>query len=121
MSSEEPTFLNRSFTFIGALGAILIFAVIIYIAYLPNRAPRVDVAKVAERQAKADEARASGVAKLTGYAVVDKAAGTVRIPIELAKELTLKQYTLKTRDQADAQFVAKEATDAVDATNQIIE
>lgn len=120
MSPKEPSLLNRSFTFIGALGAILIFAVIIYIAYLPNRAPRVDVASVAERQAKADEARASGIAKLTGYAVVDKATGTVRIPIEQAKELTLKKYSQKGA-LVDAQFIANESSESVDAANQILE
>ncbi|CAI8277621.1 MAG: Uncharacterised protein [Opitutia bacterium UBA7350] len=94
MSSSTPAFLNRSFTFIGALGAILIFAAILYVAYLPNRAERVDAAVIAERQAKADEARASSIAKLNGFALVNKEAGTVRIPIELAKELTLHNYTV---------------------------
>lgn len=102
MSSSTPAFLNRSFTFIGALGAILIFAIIIYIAYLPNRAERVDAAVVAERQAKADEARAAGIAKLNGFAVVNKEAGTVRIPIELAKELTLNNYTVDESLTAEA-------------------
>ncbi len=112
MSSSTPAFLNRSFTFIGALGAILIFAVIIYIAYLPNRAEPVDSAVVAERQAKADEARAAGIAKLNGFAVVDKEAGTVRIPIELAKELTLNHYTANESPIAEA---------PAEAPNQVLE
>lgn len=112
MSSSTPAFLNRSFTFIGALGAILIFAVIIYIAYLPNRADRVDAAVVADRQAKADEARAAGVAKLNGFAVVNKETGTVRIPIELAKELTLYQYTANESPIAEA---------LAEAPNQVLE
>jgi hypothetical protein len=112
MSSATPTFLNRSFTFIGALGAILIFAVIIYIAYLPNRAAPVDSKVVADRQAKADEARAAGIAKLNGFAVVNKEAGTVRIPIELAKELTLKNYKADESHSAEA---------PAEAPNQVLE
>ncbi len=120
MSSSTPAFLNRSFTFIGALGAILIFAVIIYIAYLPNRADRVDAAVVAERQAKADEARAAGIAKLNAFAVVDKEAGTVRIPIELAKDLTLNNYTADESQSVEAPAEAPAEVPA-EAPNQVLE
>lgn len=51
-------------TFLGSLGAILIFALILFVAYLPNRPAAVDAQVNADRQAKADETRAQGVAKL---------------------------------------------------------
>ena len=79
---------------------------------MPNRAERPDVAVVAERQAKADEARAAGIAKLNGFAVLDKTAGTVRIPIELAKELTLNHYTADESPTAEA---------PAEAPNQVLE
>ena len=113
MSSKQPTYLNRFFTFIGVLGAILIFAVIIYIAYLPNQAGRVDAAVVAERQAKADSARASGIAKLKGFSVVNKESRIVQIPIELAKELTLKDYTSNESESANV-----DASSLAGASNQ---
>ncbi|MEM8866690.1 MAG: hypothetical protein AAGC73_00325 [Verrucomicrobiota bacterium] len=91
MSEEAPT-QNSLFTFLGFLGAILIFALLLYIAYIPNRPAPADAAVAETRQIKADEARAAGKAKLTGYEVVNAEAGVVRIPIEEAIQLTIKDY-----------------------------
>ena len=44
------------------------------------------------RQAKADEARAASLAKLTGYEVINADAGIVRIPIEDAMNATVAAY-----------------------------
>ena len=79
-------------TFLGCLGAFLVFVLIIFIAYLPNRPERVDAQVYATRQAKADESRAAGVQKLTNYEVIDAEAGTARIPIEEAISLTIASY-----------------------------
>lgn len=49
---------------LGGLGAILIFALILFVAYLPNRPDPVDADINAARQAKADEARAKALEKL---------------------------------------------------------
>lgn len=92
MSSEEPTLSNNVLTFIGSIGAILIFALIIFITYLPTVADPADQKANEDRQAAADSVRAAGAAKLEGYEVLNKEAGTVRIPIEDAKALTLKAY-----------------------------
>jgi len=88
--SDSPKQKTPLLTFLGSLGAILIFALIIYLAYLPNRPDPIDKAVSKERQAKADEARAAGIAKLNSYAV--SATGTVQIPIEEAMELIVKEY-----------------------------
>ncbi|MGJ8649798.1 MAG: hypothetical protein ACSHX4_05520 [Opitutaceae bacterium] len=64
MSEQEVSKCNFLLTFLGSLGAILIFALIIFVAYLPNRPDAVDTQVVADRQAKVDEIRAQGVAKL---------------------------------------------------------
>lgn len=92
MSENESTQSNRLLTFIGALGAILIFALIILIAYLPNRPDPVNAEVAATRKAKAVEAIAQGKAKLAAFEVVNAEAGLVRIPIELAMEQTLQAY-----------------------------
>lgn len=65
-------------TVLGGLGAILIFVLILYVAYLPNRPVAVDAAVNADRQAKADEIRGQGVAKLGN--------------IEAAMEATVSAY-----------------------------
>ena len=84
---------NILLTFLGCLGAFLVFVLIIFIAYLPNRPERVDAQVYATRQAKADESRAAGVQKLTNYELIDAEAGTARIPIEEAISLTIAGYS----------------------------
>jgi len=92
MSETEVSKSNFLFTFLGSLGAILIFVLIIFLAYLPNRPAPVSAQIDADRQTKADEARAAGISKLQGYEVLNKEAGSVRIPIEKAMELTVNSY-----------------------------
>ena len=92
MSETEVSKSNFLFTFLGSLGAILIFVLIIFIAYLPNRPAPVDAQIAAKRQATADEARAAGKSKLKGYEVLNAETGTVRIPIEDAMALTVNTY-----------------------------
>ena len=83
---------NTLFTFIGAIGAILIFALIIFVAYLPNISDPADQDVRDKRQSDADAVRAEGVAKLNRYELIDKDSGIVRIPIDKAKSLTLQAY-----------------------------
>ncbi|MFO8028170.1 MAG: hypothetical protein R6U56_10945 [Opitutales bacterium] len=78
-------------TFLGSLGAILIFALIIFLAYLPNRPEPVDQAASEERQAKADEAQAEGTAKITKYAV--KGDDSIQIPVEEAMDFVVEEYS----------------------------
>ncbi|MFT4901450.1 MAG: hypothetical protein ACI81V_000723 [Lentimonas sp.] len=92
MSEHEASKGNRLLTFLGALGAILIFALIILVAYLPNRPDPVNQAIAETRKLKATETIAQGKAKLTSYEVVDAASGVVRIPIEIAMEQTINSY-----------------------------
>lgn len=77
-------------TFLGSLGAILIFALIIFLSYLPNRPEPIDQAAAEARQAKADEARAEGIAKTTKYAV--NGDGSIRIPVDAAMDLVVEDY-----------------------------
>jgi len=77
-------------TFFGSLGAILIFAVIIFIAYLPNRPAPVDQAANEARRATAEQARAEGIAKITGY--VANPDGSVQIPVDVAMDLVTNDY-----------------------------
>ncbi|MGB0743832.1 MAG: hypothetical protein ACPGSB_04835 [Opitutales bacterium] len=86
-SSQQSSFWA---TFFGSLGAILIFALIIFLAYLPNRPEPVDQTIKEERQAKADQARAEGIAKITKYAV--NADGSVQIPVDMAMDLVTNEY-----------------------------
>lgn len=92
MSETQVSKSNFWLNFLGSLGAILIFVLIIFLAYLPNRPAPVDAQVVADRQAKADEARAAGIKKLTALEVVDAEAGTARVPIQDAMLRTVEAY-----------------------------
>ena len=92
MKQSETNTNNTLFTFIGAIGAILIFALIIFVAYLPNMSDPADQDVRDKRQSDADAVRAEGVAKLNRYELIDKESGIVRIPIDKAKSLTLQAY-----------------------------
>ena len=92
MSESQVSKSNTLLSFLGAVGAILIFVLILFVAYLPNRPAPVDAAVVADRQLKADEARANGIKKLTSLEVIDAEAGVARIPIEDAMLITVEAY-----------------------------
>lgn len=92
MSEKQASKSNFLLSFLGGVGAILIFLIILFLAYLPNRPAPVDAAVVAERQAKADEARAAGIKKLTSLEVIDANAKVARIPISDAMQLTVSSY-----------------------------
>ena len=92
MSRTESSTLNQLFMFIGIAGTILIFAVILYVAYLPARPPAVDREVNEKRLQTANEARAAGLAKTTVFEVIDAEAGVVRIPIKEAMDLTVSEY-----------------------------
>ena len=92
MSRTESSTLNQLFMFTGIAGTILIFAVILYVAYLPALPPAVDQEVSEKRLQTANEARAAGLAKTTVFEVIDVEAGIVRIPIKEAMDLTVSEY-----------------------------
>jgi hypothetical protein len=92
MSQTEPSKVNHLLSLAGIIGTILVFAVILYVAYLPGRPPAVDYQTAEKRKQTADETRAAGLAKITGYEIIDAEAGLVSIPIEEAMNSTVKAY-----------------------------
>ncbi|NBB79832.1 MAG: hypothetical protein GVY36_10355 [Verrucomicrobia bacterium] len=98
MPDAQASKSNFVLTFLGGVGAILIFLLILFIAYLPNRPDRVDADAVAERQAKADEARAAGIQKITTLEVIDADAGISRIPVSDAMQRIVSEYRSETSD-----------------------
>ena len=84
---------SQLLTFLGSLGAILIFLLILFVAYLPNRPAPVDSQTVEKRLLTLQESRAAGQGKLENFAVVNAAEGVVQIPVERAMELTVRDYT----------------------------
>jgi hypothetical protein len=93
-STQTPAASNGStLTLLAAIGGFAIFALIVFIAYLPKKpAPLADGARTPEqRKAALSELRAKEKAAATTYAWVDQPAGVVRIPIDEAVKLTIKE------------------------------
>jgi hypothetical protein len=97
MSETQISKSNSLLTFLGCLGAFLVFVLIIFIAYLPNRPEAVDAQLSAARQAKADESRAAGIQKLTNHELINAETGIARIPIEEAMSLTIARLCLRAK------------------------
>lgn len=79
------------FSAIGYIGTFLLFAVIVAIAYLNNRPEPVDQATVEKRFATLADVTARQKAAISEYSVVDPTKGIVRIPVERAMEITLRE------------------------------
>ncbi len=90
---------NGSFsaTLAAAIGGFAIFALILVVAYLPNKAaPAGDGVKTPEqRKAALAELRGKEHASATSYGWVDKDKGVVRLPLDRAIELTIQEQQKK--------------------------
>ena len=92
-SSSSGSFL----TVLAAIGGFAIFALIVFIAYLPKKPdPLPDGARTPEQRKSAlAELRAKEKAAVTTYGWVDQKAGIVRIPVEEAVKITIKEINAK--------------------------
>jgi hypothetical protein len=102
-SSLSPSESRSSYwaTFLAIVGCFLIFAIVLYLAYIPQRraAPEVDLSKISPeeqwkytadgRQTHLDELRAKEQAAATSYAWIDRDKGIVQLPLDRAMQLTL--------------------------------
>ena len=82
-------------TFLASVGAILIFALILWITYLPTHSTEIDGETRAKQEQKLVDLKAEAVQQLQNYAVVNPTDGVYRIPIAQAMELTVEAYQNK--------------------------
>jgi len=97
-SPQTPASSNGSLlTLLAAIGGFSIFALIVFIAYLPKKpAPLADGVRTPEqRKAALSELRAKEKAAATTYGWVDQSTGIVRIPINEAVAITIKELNAK--------------------------
>ncbi|MDP0498542.1 MAG: hypothetical protein Q7P63_00425 [Verrucomicrobiota bacterium JB022] len=97
----EPSDRKILFSAIGWVGVILLFGVIVLIAYGPNQGTNsIEAGGDARLQIKREVFAAQN--KLaTGYVWVDQANGQVRVPIERAKALTLQQLQAENQQKLE--------------------
>jgi len=98
-SSQTPSASGSWVTIAAAIGGFAIFALILLIAYLPKQAapiPAGDGVRTPEqRKAALTEMHAKEKAAATTYGWVDQTAGVVRIPIDEAVAITIKEIQSK--------------------------
>lgn len=86
----EPSDRKALFSAIGWIGAIFIFAIIVGIVYVPNRDQLPGRSFDEERFAIRAEVEAAQNRKISRYAWENRAEGIVRIPVERAMELVVR-------------------------------
>jgi hypothetical protein len=96
-SSQTPSASNGTIVLLATIGGFAIFALIVFIAYLPKKpAPLPDGVRTPEqRKAALAEMRAKEKAAATTYSWVDQPTGVVRIPIDEAVAITIKEINAK--------------------------
>jgi hypothetical protein len=77
---------------IAAGGMLLILAALIWVMYHVAPPPRVDEAHWAERKRNLAELNAQNLDLLENYGWIDQNKGVVRLPIERAIELSIKEW-----------------------------
>ena len=90
---------QRTLLVLGILGAIFLFAIILLIAYLPTRHMPIDQVQIEERRATLGEVEAEQHRRAHTYGWVDEPNGILRIPIDRAVELTVRELTEAEREK----------------------
>ena len=96
-STHTPSKSGLWVTVAAAIGGFAIFALIVFIAYLPKKPdPLPDGARTPEQRKSAlADLRAKEKAALSTYGWVDQNAGIVRIPVDEAVKITIKEINAK--------------------------
>lgn len=114
--SAEPSDNRLLVSAVAWIGVMLIFAVIVVIAYVYNREPVSAVAEGAdERYAIKEQRLAEQQRIIESYAWIDQNAGQLRIPVERAMALTLAELRAERADQSAAQQASAPAPAAPQA------
>lgn len=96
-SSAPESSSSFTATLVAAIGGFAIFALILVVAYLPNKAAPVGDGVKTPEQRKAILAELHGKEQTaaTTYGWVDKDKGVVRLPLDRAIELTIQEHAKK--------------------------
>jgi hypothetical protein len=89
--SLENSAQKQLVSFLAIVGSILLFVLVIYLAYLPNRPAPVDAQLIESRQQQLAEVEAAGKSALRDYRIVNRNEGVVVVPIERAMLLTVQE------------------------------
>ncbi|MBC2603092.1 hypothetical protein [Puniceicoccus vermicola] len=91
-SEIETSWGNRTLSVIGGVGFILLFLLILWLAYLPYRPEPISEVLAETRLQNLQEIRNASAEVIDSYGVVNPNEGIYRIPVEEAMRLTVEQY-----------------------------
>lgn len=106
---EKPGAASFWISVLAIIGCFLIFAVVLYVSYIPTRQTTVGVPAgmtaeerleknlltPEERKARLAELRVRAQAEAAGYQWINREAGVVRLPVDRAVELTVRELQEK--------------------------
>lgn len=93
--STEPSDNRTLLSALAWVGVILLFVLIVRIAYLPTRPQPLDQALIEQRIKTLADVKAKQAKLISTYEVVDAQNKVVRIPVERAMELTVQRLNAK--------------------------
>jgi hypothetical protein len=99
-TTSESSWSNRTLSVIGGVGFILLFLLILWIAYLPYRPAPISEVLAETRINNLREISNAGAEAISTYGVINPKEGTYRIPLEEAMKLTVDQYRTSSPKEA---------------------
>jgi len=99
-SRANPSFLNQFISIAAILGCFVVFGLILYLTYMPDRPVGFPVGSVPpeERAYRLRKLRADEVVLAGHYSWVDQDKGIVGLPIERGMELVQQELSARSTD-----------------------
>ena len=88
---KEPSDNTVLVSALGWIGVFLVFALVVAVAYLPNRAVSQEELNVTERTAIRNHVIREQSDLMNKYQWINEAEGVVRLPVERAMELAVEE------------------------------
>lgn len=106
-NSAEPSENRALLSALAWVGVILLFVLIVWLAYLPTRPQPIDQALIDQRKKTLADVKAKQAKLVSSYEIVDAQNKIVRIPVERAMELTVQRLNSKSgSDLSNSQSAA---------------
>jgi hypothetical protein len=95
-AKESPSGRQVMLSALGFIGAFLLFVLILYVSYVPDRSPTVDHSYREARKAGIEEVRIRQLDLISTYGWIDREMGVVRVPVDRAMELVVNELGAET-------------------------
>ncbi len=93
MSKENGVDFKLIGTVVTSALFMLLFALVLWVAYIPNQQPPIGAQAKEDAEAQLREMKSEAMQMVMEYKVMDMEKGQVRIPVEKAMEMTVQEYS----------------------------